>query len=64
MRSTFALGLAAVAGLSTAQTTVQSNYPYQIDPESVPDATRRTCKPTYSHLHLLMVPQNTGVTRT
>lgn len=41
MRSTFALGLAAVAGLATAQSTVQSNYPYQINPESVPDATRQ-----------------------
>jgi len=41
MHTTFALGLAAVAGLATAQSTVQSNYPYQIDPQVVPDSTRQ-----------------------
>jgi hypothetical protein len=58
MRSTFALGLAAVAGLATAQSTVQSNYPYQINPESVPDATRRTCRAhMFTHAFTNRVPE-------
>lgn len=44
MRSTLALSLAAFTGLAAAQTTAQNNYPYRIDPESVPQATKRMCK--------------------
>jgi len=40
MRSVFALSIAAFAGFSAAQTTVQSNYPYSIDPNSVDQSTR------------------------
>ncbi|KAJ8111308.1 hypothetical protein OPT61_g6061 [Boeremia exigua] len=41
MRSTLALSLAAFAGFAAAQSTVQNDYPYRIDPESVSSANRR-----------------------
>lgn len=43
MRSVFALGIAALAGFTAAQTTPQMNYPYTIDPDSVPQSTRGMC---------------------
>lgn len=49
MRSTLALSVAAVAGIAAAQSSTQSNYPYTIDPNSVPSSTRGMCK---LHLYL------------
>lgn len=40
MRSIFALGLAAFAGLSAAQSQPQNDYPYTIDPQSVSESDR------------------------
>ncbi|EMD63022.1 hypothetical protein COCSADRAFT_200645 [Bipolaris sorokiniana ND90Pr] len=40
MRSVFALGIAALTGFTAAQTTPQMNYPYTIDPDTVPQSTR------------------------
>jgi hypothetical protein len=41
MRSTFALSFAAFAGFAAAQSTVQNDYPYRIDPNSVSDSNRQ-----------------------
>ena len=43
MRSVFALGIAALTGFTAAQTTPQMNYPYTIDPDTVPQSTRGMC---------------------
>jgi hypothetical protein len=40
MLSALALGIAAFTGFTAAQSTVQNNYPYTIDPDSVSQATR------------------------
>lgn len=40
MRSVFALGLAALAGICAAQDVVQADYPYRIDPDTVDESTR------------------------
>ncbi|KAF3001299.1 hypothetical protein E8E13_004926 [Curvularia kusanoi] len=62
MRSTFALSLAAVAGLAAAQSTAQQNYPYQIDPESVPGSTREYwCQQNLAQCPLICL-QQPGVT--
>ena len=45
MRSIAALTLLAFTGLSFAQDQQQQNYPYTIDPESVPDSLRRKLPP-------------------
>jgi len=42
MRSVLALSLLAVARFAAAQDTPQQNYPYTIDPESVPESDRTT----------------------
>ncbi|KAF1840385.1 uncharacterized protein K460DRAFT_371579 [Cucurbitaria berberidis CBS 394.84] len=41
MRSAFALGVAAFAGLCAAQNQTQSEYPYRIDPNSVTNTNRQ-----------------------
>jgi hypothetical protein len=51
MRASIALSVAALAGLSASQTSVQDNYPYRIDPNSVSDSDRRTCPNTLSKSH-------------
>lgn len=38
--TTFVLGAAAFAGFSAAQSSTQFNYPYSIDPDSVPQSER------------------------
>jgi hypothetical protein len=40
MRSALVFGIAAFTGFAAAQDTVQMNYPYTIDPDTVPSATR------------------------
>ncbi|KAJ4383024.1 hypothetical protein N0V86_002251 [Didymella sp. IMI 355093] len=41
MRSTLALSVAAFAGFAAAQSSVQNNYPYRIDPDSVSSSDRQ-----------------------
>jgi hypothetical protein len=52
MRSTLALSIAAFAGLCAAQDTTQMDYPYTIDPNTVPEKTRGT----QIHLHPPITP--------
>jgi hypothetical protein len=40
MRSAIALSVAALAGLSAGQATIQNDYPYRIDPDSVSQSDR------------------------
>ncbi|KZM26333.1 uncharacterized protein EKO05_0002206 [Ascochyta rabiei] len=62
MRSTLALSLAAFAGLATAQTTTQNDYPYQIDPQSVSSANRQYwCDQNVAQCPLICL-QQPGVT--
>lgn len=42
MRSVLALGVFAAARLAAGQDTPQMNYPYTIDPDSVPESDRQT----------------------
>jgi len=62
MRSTFALTIATVAGLSAAQSTQQFNYPYTIDPNSVSSSDRSTwCANQIAQCPLICL-QQPGVT--
>ncbi|KAF2030081.1 hypothetical protein EK21DRAFT_112372 [Setomelanomma holmii] len=42
MRASIAFSVAAMAGLSAGQASIQNNYPYRIDPDSVSKSDRQT----------------------
>jgi hypothetical protein len=62
MRASIALSVAALAGLSASQASVQDNYPYRIDPNSVSDSDRQTwCNNQKAQCPLICL-QQPGVT--
>jgi hypothetical protein len=68
MRSVLALGIAAFTGFTAAQSAAQNNYPYTIDPNTVPESTRGiyalpaplVCLAIISHVFRLLVLSEYG----
>ncbi|KAH7069325.1 hypothetical protein FB567DRAFT_456737 [Paraphoma chrysanthemicola] len=62
MRASIALGVATLAGLAASQDTIQNNYPYRIDPDSVSSSDRQTWCSNQRAQCPLICTQQPGVT--